>query len=311
MAESYKFPDEKETEDSDFEVETEEGDIELEVVDDTPEQDRGRKPLDREVADPTDEEIAEYSEKVQKRMKELTHARHDERRAKEAATREREEAIRVAQQLIEENKALRQNVNSSQNTAVESMKAQAESALVMARKKLKEAQENYDTDAIIEAQEELAAARYRFEKLKDYKTAPLQERDEEVYNQTTTPQAPLPDQKAMSWQQQNQWFGKDDEMTSLALAVHKKLVESGVDPRSDEYYERVDARMREVFPSFFGETKKEQPSKRSANVVAAVTRSANGKTKVKLTKTQEALARKFNLTNEQYAREVLKLTSES
>jgi hypothetical protein len=311
MAESYKFPDEKETEDSDFEVETEEGDIELEVVDDTPEQDRGRKPLDREVADPTDEEIAEYSEKVQKRMKELTHARHDERRAKEAATREREEAIRVAQQLIEENKALRQNVNSSQNTAVESMKAQAESALVMARKKLKEAQENYDTDAIIEAQEELAAARYRFEKLKDYKAAPLQERDEEVYNQTTTPQAPLPDQKAMSWQQQNQWFGKDDEMTSLALAVHKKLVESGVDPRSDEYYERVDARMREVFPSFFGETKKEQPSKRSANVVAAVTRSANGKTKVKLTKTQEALARKFNLTNEQYAREVLKLTSES
>jgi hypothetical protein len=311
MAESYKFPDEKETEDSDFEVETEEGDIELEVVDDTPEQDRGRKPLDREVADPTDEEIAEYSEKVQKRMKELTHARHDERRAKEAATREREEAIRVAQQLIEENKALRQNVNSSQNTAVESMKAQAESALVMARKKLKEAQENYDTDAIIEAQEELAAARYRFEKLKDYKAAPLQERDEEVYNQTTTPQAPLPDQKAMSWQQQNQWFGKDDEMTSLALAVHKKLVESGVDPRSDEYYERVDARMREVFPSFFGETKKEQPSKRPANVVAAVTRSANGKTKVKLTKTQEALARKFNLTNEQYAREVLKLTSES
>jgi hypothetical protein len=311
MAESYKFPDEKETEDSDFEVETEEGDIELEVVDDTPEQDRGRKPLDREVADPTDEEVAEYSEKVQKRMKELTHARHDERRAKEAATREREEAIRVAQQLIEENKALRQNVNSSQNTAVESMKAQAESALVMARKKLKEAQENYDTDAIIEAQEELAAARYRFEKLKDYKAAPLQERDEEVYNQTTTPQAPLPDQKAMSWQQQNQWFGKDDEMTSLALAVHKKLVESGVDPRSDEYYERVDARMREVFPSFFGETKKEQPSKRPANVVAAVTRSANGKTKVKLTKTQEALARKFNLTNEQYAKEVLKLTSES
>jgi hypothetical protein len=311
MAESYKFPDEKETEDNDFEVETEEGDIELEVVDDTPEQDRGRKPLDREVADPTDEEVAEYSEKVQKRMKELTHARHDERRAKEAATREREEAIRVAQQLLEENKALRQNVNSSQNTAVESMKAQAESTLVMARKKLKEAQENYDTDAIIEAQEELAAARYRFEKLKDYKAAPLQERNEEVYNQTTTPQAPPPDQKAMSWQQQNQWFGKDDEMTSLALAVHKKLVESGVDPRSGEYYERVDARMREVFPSFFGETKKEQPSKRSANVVAAVTRSANGKTKVKLTKTQEALARKFNLTNEQYAREVLKLTSES
>jgi hypothetical protein len=136
MAENYKFPDEIEVEDKDLEVETEsdESDIELEIVDDTPNEDRGRKPLEREVNDPSDEEIAEYSEKVQKRMKELTHARHDERRAKEAATREREEAIRVAQQLIEENKALRQNVNSSQNTAVESMKAQAESALVMARK---------------------------------------------------------------------------------------------------------------------------------------------------------------------------------
>ena len=181
----------------------------------------------------------------------------------------------------------------------------------MVRKKLKEAQENYDTDAIIAAQEELAEVKFNMERLKNYRPAPLQERKEEVYNQTTTPQAPPPDPKAMSWQQQNQWFGQDDEMTSLALAVHKKLVESGVDPRSDEYYERVDTRMREVFPSHFGETKKEQPSKRSANVVAAVTRSANGKTKVKLTKTQEALARKFNLTNEQYAKEVLKLTSES
>ena len=93
-------------------------------------------------------------------MKELTHARHDERRAKESATREREEAIRIAQKLIEENKALRQNVNTSQNTAVESMKAQAESNLVMVRKKLKEAQENYDTDAIIAAQEELAEVKF-------------------------------------------------------------------------------------------------------------------------------------------------------
>ena len=311
MAENYKFPDEKEVEDKDIEIETEEGDIELEIVDDTPEEDRGRKPLDREVNDPTDEEVAEYSEKVQKRMKELTHARHDERRAKEAALREREEAIRVAQKLIEENKSLRQNVSTNQNMAVESMKAQAESALVMARKKLKEAQENYDTDAIIAAQEELAEAKFNVERLKNYRPAPLQERKEEVYNQTTTPQAPPPDPKAMSWQQQNQWFGQDDEMTSLALAVHKKLVESGVDPRSDEYDERVDARMREVFPSYFGEAKKEQPSKRPANVVAAVSRTAGGKTKVKLTKTQEALARKFNLTNEQYAKEVLKLTSES
>jgi len=306
-----KFSSEQEVQDDSIEIETEESDIDLEIVDDTPEEDRGRKPLDRDVNDPSDEEIAEYSDKVQKRMKELTHARHDERRAKESALREREEAVRVAQKLIEENRALRQNVNTNQTVAVESMKAQAEAALVMARKKLKEAQENYDTDAIIAAQEELAEAKYRAERIKDYRPTPLQEPKQEVYNQETTPQVPVPDQKALSWQQQNQWFGADEEMTSLALAVHKKLVESGVDPRSDDYYERVNARMREVFPKFFGETKKEQPSKRSANVVAAVTRTATGKTRVKLTKTQEALARKFGLTNEQYAKEVLKLTSES
>ena len=311
MPEAYKFPDEQEPQEDNIEVETEESDIDLEVVDDTPEEDRGRKPLDRDVNDPSDEEIAEYSDKVQKRMKELTHARHDERRAKEAALREREEAVRIAQKLLEENRSLRQNVNTNQTVAVESMRAQAESALAMARKKLKEAQENYDTDAIIAAQEELAEAKYRAERLKDYRPTPLQEPKQEVYNQETTPQVPVPDQKALSWQQRNQWFGADEEMTSLALAVHKKLVESGVDPRSNEYYERVDARMREVFPTFFGETKKEQPSKRPANVVAAVSRTATGKTKVKLTKTQEALARKFGLTNEQYAKEVLKLTSES
>jgi len=306
-----KFSSEQEVQEDSIEIETEESDIDLEIVDDTPEEDRGRKPLDRDVNDPSDEEIAEYSDKVQKRMKELTHARHDERRAKESALREREEAVRVAQKLIEENRALRQNVNTNQTVAVESMKAFAEAALVMARKKLKEAQENYDTDAIIAAQEELAEAKYRAERIKDYRPTPLQEPKQEVYNQETTPQVPVPDQKALSWQQQNQWFGADEEMTSLALAVHKKLVESGVDPRSDDYYERVNARMREVFPKFFGETKKEQPSKKSANVVAAVTRTATGKTRVKLTKTQEALARKFGLTNEQYAKEVLKLTSES
>ena len=102
MPEAYKFPDEQDVKEDNIEVETEESDIDLEIVDDTPEEDRGRKPLDRNVDDPSDDEIAEYSDKVQKRMKELTHARHDERRAKESAMREKEEAIRIAQKLIED-----------------------------------------------------------------------------------------------------------------------------------------------------------------------------------------------------------------
>lgn len=310
--EEFKFPDEQEDQvvaGADESV-SEESDIELEVVDDTPPEDRGRKPLDKEVEDPSDDEIAEYSDKVQKRIRELSHARHDERRAKEAALREREEAARIAQQLLEENKRLRETYNQGAQIQSEMASQKAEMELQFARQKLKEAQESYDTDAIIAAQEELAVARMRLEQAKSFKPSALQIPETDVYSQPTQQQSGATyDPKAAKWQARNQWFGNDDEMTSLALAVHKKLVENGVDPRTDTYYERIDARMREVFPDYFGETRKEP--KRPATVVAAPTRTAGKKTAVKLTKTQEALAKRLGLTNEQYAREVLKLNSES
>jgi LysM repeat protein len=307
---SYKAPEDEDQVDGEQQsADLEDDDIELEVIDDTPPEDRGRKPLDRDVEDPTDEEVAEYSDKVQKRMKELTHARHDERRAKEAALREREEAARIAQQLFEENRKLRESYNAGAQQYTEVMASKAEMELQVARQKLREAQESYDTDAIIEAQEELAAARFRFERAKTFQPKALQTQQEEVYVSPTPQQSPVQvDEKATRWQARNQWFGQDDEMTSLALAVHKKLVDARIDPRSEEYYERIDARMREVFPDYFGETRKDP--KRPASVVAAPTRTS-GKKKVVLTKTQEALARRFNLTNEQYAKEVLKLSSET
>lgn len=311
--EDFKFPDEQEDAQLNGGVDesaSEESDIELEVVDDTPPEDRGRKPLDREVEDPSDEEVAEYSDKVQKRIKELSHARHDERRAKEAALREREEAARIAQQLLEENKRLRETYNAGAQTYTEMASQKAEMEMQFARQKLKEAQETYDTDQIIAAQEELAAARYRLEQAKSFKPSALQIPETDVYSQPTQQQSGATyDPKAAKWQARNQWFGQDDEMTSLALAVHKKLVENGIDPRTDTYYERIDARLREVFPDYFGEARREP--KRPATVVAAPTRTAGKKVGVKLTKTQEALARRLNLTNEQYAREVLKLNSES
>ena len=311
MPEKFKFPDEQDDttveDEQDIEVETEESDIELEVVDDTPEEDRGRKPLDREVNDPSDEEIAEYSDKVQKRMKELTHARHDERRAKEAALREKEEAARLAQQLYEENKKLRDQYSQGATHYGEVLQSKAEMELQMARQKLRTAQESYDTDAIIEAQEELASAKYRAEAAKNYQPPALQEKDNDVYIQPTQQQSvPQLTDRDVQWQTRNPWFGQDDEMTNLAYAVHKKLVTAGVPAGSAEYYERVDARMREVFPDYFGETKKEP--KRPATVVAAPTRTA-GKKKITLTKTQEAIAKRLGLTNQQYAKEVLKLSN--
>ena len=310
--EEFKFPDEQEEQvvAGADESASEESDIELEVVDDTPPEDRGRKPLEKDVEDPSDEEVAEYSDKVQKRIKELSHARHDERRAKEAALREREEAARIAQQLLEENKRLRESYNQGAQVQSEMYTQKAEMELQVARQKLKEAQESYDTDQIIAAQEELAVARFRLEQAKSFKPSALQIPETDVYSQPTQQQSGATyDPKAAKWQARNQWFGNDDEMTSLALAVHKKLVENGVDPRTDTYYERIDARMREVFPDYFGETRREP--KRPATVVAAPTRTASKKTAVKLTKTQEALAKRLGLTNEQYAREVLKLNSES
>ena len=153
MAEPYKFPDEiedKKTNEVEFEIEGAD-EVEIEIEDDTPERDRGRKPLDREVLDPTDEEIESYSDKVKGRIKELTHARHDERRVKEATMREKQELERLAQQLIEENKRLKQNVYTGQEAIIEGAKSKAESELATARSKLRAAQEAFDNDAIVAA----------------------------------------------------------------------------------------------------------------------------------------------------------------
>jgi hypothetical protein len=138
----------------------------------------------------------------------------------------------------------------------------------------------------------------------------LQEPEKDVYIQENRPQVPKPDSRALNWQEKNDWFGKDEEMTSLALGVHEKLVRSGIDPTSDEYYRRIDSTMQKRFPEHFGDATldEETPAQRTkpSNVVAPATRSTAPK-KVRLTKTQVALAKKFGLTPEQYARETLKL----
>ena len=124
MPEAFKFPDELEEETIEISANPD-ADIEIEVVDDTPERDRGRKPLDREVADPTDDEIENYSDGVKKRIKELTHARHDERRVKEATMREKQELERMTQHLLEENKKLKGSLGQNQAVMVDSFKKMA------------------------------------------------------------------------------------------------------------------------------------------------------------------------------------------
>jgi hypothetical protein len=314
MPDQYKFPDEiedKKTDDVEFEIEGD-GEVDIEIEDDTPERDRGRKPLDKEVADPTDEEIESYSDKVKSRIKELTHARHDERRVKEATLREKQELERLAQQLIEENKRLKQNVYTGQEAIIEGAKSKAESELADARRKLKEAQESFDTDAIIEAQEAVMDAKIKFEQTKNYRPAPLQEDNFDVQTPQAQPTRAEPDERTLRWQAKNQWFGQQgfEEYTSYALGLHQKLVTNGVDPRSAEYFEQIDARMKSTFPDLFGRSEDKPRSsevqRKPTTVVAAVSRSTSAG-KIKLTTTQVALAKKLGLTPQQYAAQVAKL----
>ena len=315
----FKFPDEAGDNEAKLEndVVAEEGDVEIEIVDDTPEKDKGRKPLDKEVADPTDDEIEKYSEKVQARIKELTHARHDERRRKEELLREKQEMERLMAYLSEENKKLKQTVNVGQEIYASTAKDAAEAQLAAARRQLKDAQESYDTDAIIAAQEALMEAKVRLEQVKNFKPTPLQDDEPVVQREPSQPQSVAPDEKTLRWQAKNQWYGQPgfEEYTSYALGLHHKLVNAGVDPRTDAYFEQIDARMKKTFPELFGanveddqpEPKQvQEPAKKPTTVVAPASRSSGTK-KIQLTPRQMALAKKYGLTPQQYAAEVAKL----
>jgi len=308
---AFKFPDELDDNDKDVEVTVSGDDVEVEIVDDTPEKDRGRKPLDREVEDPTDEEIESYSEGVKKRIKELTHARHDERRAKESLLREKQELERLAQHMVSENTKLKEYVKSGTEQYAASIKQVADSELENAKRQYKAAYESGDADALVAAQEAMTDAKMRTEAAKNFRAPPLQDAETTVQTQ---PQVSRPeiDEKTVRWQAKNQWFGSTgyEEHTSFALGLHQKLVNSGLDPRSDEYFERIDSRMKSTFPDVFGGSedrpKSGDGSRRPASVVAPATRST-GARKVQLTQTQVALARKYGLTPQQYAAEVAKL----
>ena len=307
----FKVPDEKEPE-AKQEAKSNDGfEFDIEVVDDTPEQDQNRKPLEEPVNEVTDDELTKYDESVQKRIKKITHGYHDERRAKEAALREREEALKFAQQIIEENKRLKGSVQQNTTALVEQAKHAAKLELEQAKQKYKEAYDAGDSDLLVAAQEALTAAKIKTDRLATYKPPPVKEEptlQTPQNNVKINPEsAPAPsDPKALAWQEKNQWFGQDEEMTSFALGLHQKLVKEGVDTRSDEYYDRLNKRLRQVFPENFSdasEKPEEKPKRTSSNVVAPASRNVAPK-KITLTQTQVALAKKLKIPLELYARKV-------
>jgi hypothetical protein len=322
----FEIPDElnqdlnKETEIVDKEVDIKvkadkEVDIDIDIEDDTPEQDRGREPLPKEVVyDLENDDLKEYSARVKERMAQLKKVWHDERRVKEAAEREKEEAIKFAQQIAAENKKLKSTLSSGEETYIKTIATALEQQLSMAKRDYREAYDSGDTDKIIEAQQRMNDAQLRLSQAQNY--APkfketLHDQQNDVYIQHNQPQVPKPDQKALKWQESNKWFGSDEEMTSLALGLHEKLVRSGVDPASDNYYRRIDDTMRKRFPEYFGDATldEETPAHRTtkpSTVVAPATRS-NAPKKVKITASAAKLAKKLGISPEQYALETLKL----
>ena len=317
----FEFPDEREVtpvggdKEVKIDIDTEDDSVEIDIVDDTPAQDRDRKPLPKEIVDELEkDEATEYSERVKERMAQLKKVWHDERREKEAAAREREEAIRFAQAIQQENRRLKSTLNTGEQEYVRTAFSAASQELEIAKRDYRQAYDTGDTDSIIDAQQRMNEAQYKLTQVQNYRPQyekALQDEQNQVYIPQERSQVPKPDRKALSWQDKNSWFGQDEEMTSLALGLHEKLVRAGTDPTSDEYYTTIDKTMRKRFPEYFGDDSSldvETPAQRTkpSTVVAPASRSTAPK-KVHLTRTQLALAKKFNLTPEQYARETLKL----
>ena len=303
-----KLPDEKEVkvsaEKNEVKVETKAEDFDLEIEDDTPSQDKGKEPLPKNIVEELENDnLEEYSDRVKTRMAQLRKVYHDERREKESADRERQEAVRFAQQISEENKKLKSTLSSGELTYIETLKGSIEQQLHSAKRDYREAYDSGDTDKVMDAQERLTQATLKADKVKNFKPTPLQE--EKPVVQTAPEPTPQyrPDTSAQAWQQQNPWFGEDEEMTSLALGLHEKLRREGVQVSSQEYYRKIDATIRRRFPEKFEEEaeQNERPVARKSSVVAPATRTTSPK-RVRLNPSELSLAKKLNLTPEQYAK---------
>jgi hypothetical protein len=320
----FKFPHEKgeaEKDDFEFAVEGEEEkdepkakekekEPEIEVIDDTPIEDRGRTPMKEPPREFAEDELDKYDESVQKRIKHFTKGYHEERRRAETAEREREEALRIAQSIVEENKKLKGSIDGSQAFMHEQAKKVASNELEDAKRKYKDAYESGDPELVAQAQTELTSAAIKVDRINNFRPPALQRPRNDVQTaerqpEQEVPQRRTPEPRAERWQSENSWYGQNEEMSIFAVGVHTKLVNQGISPRSEEYYEKLDARMRQVFPEEFGiekQTDAAPPPAKKSNVAPA-TRSTAPK-KIVLTQTQVNIAKRLGVPLELYARKV-------
>lgn len=297
----FNFPDE---ENKKPEAEDDGGvDVEIEVSND-------KKP---EPEAKEDDEIERYDEKVKKRISDLQSGFHNERRRAEEAAREKDEALAFAQSIAEENKKLKGSLNVGQTALLEQAKKVVSNEVDDAKRRYKLAYESGDSDALVEAQELLTTAKIKMDRVNNFKPALQDEQNEVKIAPREVPRQPQADPKAARWQSENSWFGSDDEMTSFALGLHTKLIKNGIDPNSDEYYAKINSRIRQVFPENFGldnnesETQQSQSAPRQkSNVVAPATRSTSS-SKIRLTPFQVTMAKKFGVSHELMAQKIAEL----
>ena len=312
--EEFKFPDEQSEK---TEETASNDDIELEIENDTPPEDRGRKSAPPP-QDPTDEELSSYSREAQDRLKKFTRGYHDERRAKEAAERERLAAEEFARNVYEENKRLKAQLKTGSEVYIETAKTAAQTELDVAKKRLKDAFEAGDAEGLVSAQEEMSRAALKIDRAQTMRPIELEQSQE--YQPAPREQAITP--KTRRWVDKNSdWFGVDDEMTFSAMGLDKKLQKKyGADyVGTDEYFQEVDRTMRKRFPEYFrsheddddpsqnssnpAEDESPRRAARSSTPVAPATRSTPP-SRVKLKASQVSLARKLGITPEQYAKQV-------
>lgn len=317
----FKFPDEQdEIKDQGKPVDT---DVEIIIDDDTPPEDRNVDPMPEDkvkaLESATDEEEENLPPKSQKeRLQQYKKVWNDERRAKEAADRERQAAIDLARKVIEENKQLKEKYSAGEKTYIETAQNAAENKVALAKKAYKEALDSGEADRVVEAQSALNEAQFEAQQAKNFRPSALQDNENEVQLQQVEQQKPRVEAKTQQWLDANPWYGAKKAMSNFAVGVHEELVdEYGAEiVGTDQYFKRIDQTMRKKFPEYFdipeesseAEPKENQTSQKTkpSTVVAPATRSTSSK-QVRLKTTQMALIKKLGITPEQYSREFLKM----
>ena len=315
----YKFPDELEEEKAqEVDITIEDDEVEVKIVDDTPQEDQfATPPLDENTQQELEkaDESEEYSKNVKVKFKQYKKAWHDERRAKEAAFREQQEALTVAERILEENKRLKSMIQTGEKELISTYQTSAEMELDKAERNYKEAYDSGDSEQLLKAQKELVRAEMKLDKAKNFKPTVQVEENTVQTTQTNQPASQQMDPKVANWVSNNPWFVDRNKlaMRKYAEGVHEELAERYGRPfiGTDEYFGSIDKEVRRRFPEEFAATtnnaEDEKPQRTKPSTVVAPAKRSTAPKQVVLSKTQVALAKKLKLTNEQYAREMMKL----